>query len=226
MRIGICDDNTNDWGRLKEICEQSGYTDVRIFTSSTEFLESEDRPDLLFLDIEMDGMSGIELKDFLETNSHQTYIVFYTAHSEWMPEAFGKNVIGFLRKPVSQREVQRCITKAIFLRKEYCILTLDPDVRIFCGQILYIQANGVYTTFICEDNKKYSIRKPLRNWEDELREFGFCCPHRSYIVNFQHVEAMDANYITLKNGESLPISRRHAKQTKNAYKDYCLSKLI
>lgn len=69
MRIGICDDNTNEWGRLKEICEQSGYTDVRIFTSSTEFLESEDRPDLLFLDIEMDGMSGIELKDFLETNS-------------------------------------------------------------------------------------------------------------------------------------------------------------
>lgn len=226
MQIGICDDNTNELERLKELCEKSGFTDICTFTSGNEFLESQSKPDLLFLDIEMDGMSGIELKEFLETDSHQIYIVFYTAHSEWMPEAFGKNVIGFLKKPVSRREVLRCITKATILRKECCILTLEPNLRIYCGQILYIQANGVYSTFVCNNNQKYSIRKPLKDWEDELKEYGFCCPHRSYIVNFQHVETVDANYLTLKNGENLPISRRHAKETKNAYQDYCLSKLL
>jgi DNA-binding LytR/AlgR family response regulator len=224
MVIGICDDNTNELERLKEQCENAGYTDICTFTSADEFLEMEDKPGLLFLDIEMKGMSGIDLKDFLELSGIQTYIVFYTAHSEWMPEAFGRNVIGFLRKPVISREVQRCINKAIFLRKEYCIINLD-QTRLYCGQILYIQANGVYTTFICEDDKKYSVRKPLRSWEDELRDFGFCCPHRSYVVNFQHVESIDANYVTLKNGISLPISRRHAKKTRDAYKDYCLTKL-
>lgn len=226
MLIGICDDNTNEAEKLRTLCEELGYSDTCIYSSGNEFLEAENKPNLLFLDIQMKGMSGIELKDFLEQTNQQTYIVFYTAHGEWMPDAFGKNVIGFLRKPVKLHEVERFIKKAVFLRKEYCILSLDSKVQLYCGQVLYIQANGVYTIFVCDNDQSYSVRKPLQKWANELEEYGFYATHRSYIVNFQHIENIDGKKVILKNGQNLPISRRHAKQTKNAYQQYCLSRLM
>ena len=109
MRIGICDDCEEDLISLKDICNQYGHTDITLYHSGEELLAdpNSSKLELLFLDIEMDGQSGLEVKDILEHTNAFTFIVFCTSHTECMMDAFGQNVISFLSKPFTELAVER-----------------------------------------------------------------------------------------------------------------------
>lgn len=103
MKIAICDDQKiyrdDILAHCKRLlCEEGSV--YKVYTSGEELLTSGEMFDFLFLDIEMTGMDGIQVKELLEQQSIQGKIIFLTSHEERMREAFGANVIGFLRKPV------------------------------------------------------------------------------------------------------------------------------
>ena len=126
MKIGICDDVIADQDLLENACNQLGYTDIVRYHSGEEFLADTEKQKLylLFLDIEMEGKNGLEIKEILEKTNAQTFVVFCTTHAECMPEAFGRNVISFLPKPFTTHMIERCIKKHCILEKIFIQLQL------------------------------------------------------------------------------------------------------
>ncbi|MDD5994888.1 MAG: LytTR family DNA-binding domain-containing protein [Clostridiales bacterium] len=117
--------------------------------------------------MEMNGINGIKVKELLSQTTPSTFIVFCTTHTEFMPEAFGRNVISFITKPFSQRSIQHCIEKASVLSKDFFMIQVDEHIVLPCGNILYLQAEQKYTIFYTNDGNSYSTRKPLKDLANE-----------------------------------------------------------
>ena len=119
IRIGICDDSDHDRHYLKSIIKN--YFKVE-YGSGEEFFRKPD-VEILFLDIEMNALDGIMVKNELQKLQAETRIVFTTSHNDLMRDAFGKQVFGFLVKRVSPKEVEKYLNAILKdLEEENCVL--------------------------------------------------------------------------------------------------------
>lgn len=225
MNIGICDDYLEERNSIRKHCMNLGYEKIFLFTSGEELLSSPDLSslNLLFLDIEMNGVSGIDVKERLSQSNPSTFIVFCTTHAELMPEAFGRNVISFITKPFSQRSIEHCIERATVLSKDFYKIQIDEHIAIPCRDILYLQTEQKYTIFHTKDGNSYSTRKPLKDWSDELGDLGFCPVSRSAIINLKYYNKTDNRKIILEGNISISVSRRHVQSLKEQFEDYMMS---
>lgn len=223
MKIAICDDNMEERNILASHCKELGYDDIDLYICGEDYLNRNTSPDVLFLDIGMKDINGLELKEFLDRTDNCTYIIFYTAHSEMMENTFGRNVIGFLHKPASLRQIQRCLQKAAYYRKEFSKIILE-DKQFLCSEIIYIEADGVYTLLHIANNSIHSSRKTIRDWAEELQEQAFFQIHRSYIINLRHVQSILNWKIKLSSNQFLSVSRKRRKEFQEAYQKYLLHK--
>lgn len=230
IRIGICDDSYRDRHHLKSIIKN--YFKGREFEPEiVEYASGEDffqKPDveILFLDIEMDALNGIMVKNELQKLQAETRILFTTNYCKWMRDAFGKQVFGFLEKPVSPKELEKNLDEILKdLEEEDCVLIKGAEKETFVRekQILYIKAETKYCNIILENQDAMFSDKSIGEWAEELEERGFFLCHRSYLVNLYHLKKIDDG-ILLSNGEKIPVSRRLKTKVKEAYRDYIRQK--
>jgi two-component system LytT family response regulator len=198
-----------------------------LYRSGEELLAAPEisQLNLVFLDIEMDGQSGLEVKEILERSNPFTFLVFYTSHTECMGDAFGSNVISFISKPFSKPAVERCLKKCMYLKKDFYPIPVHTDMLIPCSEILYIHAENKYSIFYFTNNKTTLSRKSLRNWADELKNLGFCRISHSYIVNLKYVDKQENMSLLLTNGIILKVSRACMHNFREAYKNYRISRM-
>ncbi len=222
MRIGICDDFAPDRECIKEYCMNLGHEEVYTYSSGEELLESPEYQslNLLFLDIELDGINGIQIKDMLERTTPSTFIVFCTTHNELMPAAFGRSVINFLTKPYTEHSIDNCIKRAAFLDRDYYPISIDEAIALPCRDILYLCTEQKYTIFHTKDGETYSGRKPLRDWAEELEDLGFCPISRSAIINLKYYVKIKNYQVILSGNVSLPVSRRHKTALEKRFHSY------
>ena len=218
MKIGLCDDQSDAREHLKKHCCKLGYQDIFMFSSGEELLQSPQLTslDLVFLDIHMEGISGIEVKERLEGMSPATLIVFCSAHQERMMEAFGRNVLSFLGKPAKEGAIKKCIVHAAYLKMDIHPIEINKDIVVSCGDIVYLQAEQKYTVFYTKDGISHLTRKSLKNWIRELREFGFCPVSRSAVVNLKYLKKLlyHDKVVLLACGDSISISRNYREELK------------
>lgn len=222
MKIGICDDIAKEREHAEALCQSLGYSDLYLYSSGEELLQSPELSSLtlLFLDIEMGGMSGIEVKDKMELSVPTTFIAFCTTHQDKINNAFGRNVIFFLSKPLTKDAVRGVIHKAAFLSRDFFQLEMDDKQTILCRDVLYLKAEQKYTIFHTIDNRELLSRKSLKNWISELTELGFCPISRSAVINLKHYRRQDKRQVFLSEGSSVPISRRFLQTLKEANDTY------
>ncbi len=222
MKIGICEDSIEEQTQYLNCFQKLGYSDIAVFNSGEELLEKMPSLDLLFLDIEMDKISGIQIKNIFEEKKKNTYIVFYTKHTEVMQEGFGANVLGFIYKPITLHEIKLYIDKtSIKLEQNYPVY-INNNTYVSSDDILYIEADHNYTVLYMADNYKNLVRKSIDNWLTELAPCGFIRIHRSYIVNMYNINHIDTSSIILVNGHRLNISRKMLSTTKEAFENFQL----
>lgn len=229
MKIGICDDQSEERNLLTEYCHHLGYQNISTFSSGSELLNSPELTslDLVFLDIEMDGISGIEVKKQLEQVSPTTLIVFCTTHQELMPDAFGRNVIFFLTKPIAEHAVEQCIKQAAYFLKDFYPIVIDKNVTLTCRDILYLQSEHKYTNIYTEDGTSYLTRKALREWKEELSELGFCAISRSAVINLKYyTKLIEKNRkVLMQNGVTIPISRHYQNELREKMDAFMLHRI-
>lgn len=219
MNIAICDDSLLDQQIIKQYCEDAGEHNITLFSSGEVFLNNAETFDLLFLDIEMKNLDGIDVMHSFELKHSNMLIVFCTSHQEKSIETHGKNVINFLTKPVTAVEISNCINKARKLFNQFFIITVG-DKGLLCGDILYIHVESPYTVFYTKNGKTYFSSNPLQKWIDELQDLPFHRISRSCLVNFQNTLDITKNRLLLCSGKCLPISRRLVTFVADAYKTY------
>lgn len=187
------------------------------------------KPDLVFLDIEMPGHSGLELLDFFNEDEINFDIIFTTAYNNYAIQAFKLSAIDYLLKPISMEELEQSIER--FRRKnkkhasDYAALKENLNKNnsnkiavptgnsirfIELQSILYLKADSSYTEMMFTDGTRLIVSRTLKNFEEVLNSStGFFRCHKSYLVNSNAISdyvKSDGGYIVLNNGVNVPIS--------------------
>lgn len=175
-------------------------------------------PDLLFLDVEIIGGSGLDVLKSLESFSFE--VIFVTASKEYAIEALNLGGSYYFLKPIEQHEFQKGmdlvlekinekrIKKFIFLQHN------NTEVTVKTEDILYLMADGSYTKIITK-KQEYISSKNLGQYEDMLSSLGFLRTHHSYIVNTGKIKDLKkgrTGEIILLDDLSVPISQRRMKE--------------
>jgi len=186
------------------------------------------QPDLVLLDIEMPGHSGLELLDFFDENEVDFSIVFTTAYNEFAIQAFKLSAIDYLLKPINPDElvtaVQR-VEKQKQKNENYKLLKSNLQNETFdkiavpsgnlvlflaLNDIMYIKGEGAYSDLFLQDKTKHTVSRNLKNFEDIIcTNPKFLRVHKSYIVNMDYVKAYnksDGGSLDLFNTMQIPVS--------------------
>lgn len=226
FRTVLVDDEPMALRSIERLCTPNDHIQlIGSFGNGEEALEflSSNETDLLFLDVEMPGISGIEL---LEQLTHHPQVVITTSKAEYAFEAFEYNVTDFLKKPITLPRFQSCLekikTRASFLtslaaksnEKEIYIRNDGKMVRIPIESILYFENIGDYVKIITTD-KNHVIQIALKTLNDRLNHPRLLKVHRSYIVNMDKIVDIADNSIVIGQ-KVIPISRAHKSLVLNA----------
>lgn len=134
MIIGICDDEVIIRNHVRDICKKivAKYEDDIVIETFSDGMEVADRDlDILILDIEMDGVDGISVKNIFQEKNRNTIIIFVTSHDEMMYQAFGINVIGFVTKKYLEAQLPVMLDTAV--KKVMSTVLVDGvDSRNIC----------------------------------------------------------------------------------------------
>ncbi|MEG2013470.1 MAG: LytTR family DNA-binding domain-containing protein [Anaerovoracaceae bacterium] len=227
MKIGICDDEVfwaeNLKKRCNAFCQQNKITpDIVIYVDKVKDVLLDDKIDILILDIEMPVMSGISIKDKLESLGEEALIIFVTSHMGYVMEAFGKNVIGFIKKPIAEGKLEGLLEKAIHIIGNDKMIEIDHGKWYKNQEILYFEADHIYTSAVLTNGGKIIARKSITQWEKELAELDFIRTHKSYLVNLRAISAVNKNTSEIKIKDIvLPISRRKKQEFLRLYFEFC-----
>ncbi len=178
------------------------------------FLQNQ-QVDLLLLDVEMPGLSGLE---FLKSLTVRPLTILITSKKDYAFEAFELNVVDYLVKPITLPRFLAAINHAneIFQLKNS---TLQPQndfifvrtngslLKIAFAEILWVEAMGDYVTFQM-DGKKHLIHSTLRQVEEKLSPSNFLRIHRSHIVALDKIEAVEDGNVVISK-KSLPIAENY-----------------
>ena len=188
--------------------------------------------DLIFVDINMPDMDGLELVRSL-TSTH--YIVFTTAHPELAIEGFKLNAIDYLLKPFTFEEFMKASQKAISLvdlverchaaesaiaqneaessDKEYISVKADYKTQLVkISDIVYLESAGEYVRLHIEGSSTITTLFRLKNMETSLPQDNFLRVHRSYIVNLRRISSYTKGRIFLDNGEYIPLGENYKER--------------
>lgn len=185
------------------------------------------QPNVVFLDIEMPGHSGLELLDFFSEKDVTFSIIFTTAYNNYAIKAFKLSAVDYLLKPINPLELQNAVELVKKknnqiehltalkrnLEQQDTLLGIPVSGKILfvnSNDILYLKADGSYTQIVKKDNSTLLVSRNLKSFEENL-EFDkkFMRIHKSYIVNTKFINAIiksNGGSVELMNGEEIPIS--------------------
>ena len=234
MRIAVCDDE-------REIREDVGQkigrflpeAEVCLYESAEQLLAEKNMPDILFLDIKMSGMSGMELAEKLRSRDKDVTIIFLTALEEYVYRAFDVGAFHYLLKPVDAVKFYEVLKKAADecrrIREaagqpEECAeasLTVRNKAwteKVYLSEIVYLEVFNRKVT-LHKMQEKLEFYGRLTELESRLgADFVRC--HRAYIVNLRYVRRYDAAGITLENGDSVLMAKTKYAEFVRRYMEY------
>ncbi len=225
LRIAICDDNVPLCGQLETMLMDIGQIwGERLVIENyftTEQLEEAYHEgktyDLIFLDIEMPGQSGLELARKIreEEEDYLVQIAYITANSQHMPEAFDTQPVDFLVKPLSYAQVLRAVqvTQRIKPEREaYFEYMSDREMqRVLCREILFLQVQGKFITIMRLNGEPITFRGNLTQAMQQLEPNGFIRINQSEAVNERYVLSYNREQVRLRGDIRLAISQRRQK---------------
>jgi len=224
MKCITIDDNPVALAALQNLIEQVDFLELKgEYTNAVKALSAlkKEDIDLLFLDVEMPDITGLELIDSLD---NPPLIIMVTAKKQYAVDAFEKHVVDFLIKPVP---LPRFLSAINFAQKIHGSRQAKKEVednlfiksdgkwsKINIPQIKYLQAMGDYVRIFYQPNKSvgrqdnYMVNKTMKSVKESLPNDKFIRVHRSYIVNIDHIENIEDNSILIGK-DIIPISERH-----------------
>lgn len=227
MKALIVDDERFPAKLLKELIEQHCFeiSQVEVLFSPLEAIDrlKETHFDLLFLDIEMPKINGIELAREARLTS-KTQIIYTTAYSDYAVKAFQVDAVHYIVKPVEEEELIKAVRKAQLLlkkvtptpqheKKSISIYNKNEYIILQIKDIVRLEGDHGYTKMITKD-KEYISTKRLGFYEKELNSSQFVRCHNSHIINVDYLAKISKGkfgYVTLSNGDSIPFSAANKK---------------
>lgn len=202
-------------------CEINTYTDPVIFQKKAV----EIKYDLIFLDIDMPSVSGMQIASELNKLENNITLIFVSNHNNFVFEAFRYSAYRFIRKDnllYDTTEAVCSFCNALKTKENYITLDLEnkKDMLIDLSGVKYFFSirHDIYIYNDCKDTDRLAIRAyTLDDLENMLKEKGFIRIHRTYLLNYLYVYQIRSEKVLLKDGSSLPLSRGRYDSVKKMY---------
>lgn len=230
FRIAICDDDIIMCSHIEEIildyqkkCIEK--MDILVFFSGEELcniMKKGQAFDLIFLDIELKKISGIEVGRVIreEFKDNITQIVYISAKQDYAIELFENRPLHFLIKPICREKIIKSLKLAMDLHKNNNLFFEFSRNYTFYKvpykEILYFASNNKKIRIITT-NGEYEFYGKLSEFESKLKEKNFIQIHKSHLVNYQYIAEVSYERIKLSNGEMLNISQSYRKDVRNSF---------
>ena len=251
IRTIIIDDEPSALNVLSLMLKKKCKEDVEIVGTTNsplagKMLIEQQQPDLVFLDIEMPGMTGVDLVRSFTNPSFR--VVFVTAYDDYAVEAFRLSAVDYLLKPIGAEDVIRAVQKIKDdMRKNQNPLTdqlqhlekllnshsdnsdnkigiglQDKIVFINVKDIIYCEASGSYTNVFLNNGEKMVASRLLGDFEEQLAGNKFFRIHHHYLINLARIKEFqrnDGGYVIMESGKQLEVSQRKRKDFLDAIQD-------
>lgn len=222
MNVWIADDEPLALQKLKLFLGQTD--DIRVdreFSDGTSMLaallEERDRPDCLITDIQMPGMTGIEV---LERLPYKLPIIVTTAWEQYALPSWTLNVTDYLLKPYSRDRLNRALTRVREMLRLQLLDKAHPQnilqlksqgltIPVDLSEVACLEAQGDYVQFIRPNLKTVLVSGTLSAFESQLPDTDFVRIHRSFIVNIRFILAVSSKEIILRGNKKIPIGRTY-----------------
>jgi two-component system LytT family response regulator len=241
MKAILVDDEPDGIRTLKKLLERH-CPEVNILATCSNATTAKQQikelsPDVLFLDIQMPGKSGLDL--LTEIYDKDFEVIFVTAHNEYMLQALQYSAADYLLKPVDEDRlidaVQRVEKKLAAGKKEertkallhnlaesgnpaamrLCLPTLKGFIVLKLEEIIYCEAERSYTIFHLDGKKTVTVSKPLLDYDSLLKDTTFLRIHKSFLINLHHVKEYhrgEGGMVIMSDNAEIEISRRKKDQ--------------
>ena len=226
MLIYVCDDEIQILNRIAaRICSDLPEDTVEVFHAGEAVLDAlREKPcDILFLDIDMPGLGGMETAYRLNSLEHKPLLVFVTNHDELVYESFQYHPFGFIRKKFFDQEIgtvlEDCRKELNFRAKHFCFRMNGQETVVLLSDILYFESDGNYLK-LCTVSEQYHFRSTIQAVEEQLRAEGFIRIHKGFLVNRSAVRMIGREELELVNKDKLPLGEKYADSAKREILQY------
>lgn len=227
MNIAICDDEKIIREQIKERIEElSGEYEIKMYAFGEELLSSGEIFDIIFLDIQMGELSGIETARMLRKEEIDSIIIFVTAVKEYVFEAFDVEAFHYLLKPIEddkfvevfERAVKGVLARKTRIQERIFIKTRNRNITIDKSRIYYVESR-TRKVEIHLNNESIETYATMNEMEKQLGE-GFYRCHRGYLVNMAYILEYDTTKISLHNGEEIYMAKEKYNDFVKEYMRY------
>lgn len=225
MKVLILDDNSIDIKNLEKnlnIYSKKYKINMQIDTceKETDIIDIVNNYDLIFIDIELESLNGIDIAIDIRKCNTDIKIIFVSKHSKYLERGYKAHADRYFLKPIDQLEFELEMEDII---KDYKYNHMGfYDKKIYCKKIyykhiLYIEFLQRKTYIHLLSGKVIETPLSLKEWLLKLEDYNFCRIHKSFIVNIYNIEEYNKTSIKLKNDEIIPLSRVYYNDFEKAF---------
>lgn len=214
LRIGICDDEEVICDYIEFLIkEYAEKNDLRIlvkkFCSGTEFLDVNEYFDIVFMDVVMPEINGIEVGKVLRDKNQKVKIVYISGYKEYAVDAFEVQASFFLIKPLNKSKffsVLDEIIELIEVEKKKAMIRIKK-FTIRADEVIYVKGTKNHRVIVCTRSESIDVRGELKDIVNEIESFGFINPRRGIWINFTYLQKKEAGNIYMDGGEVIKIAK-------------------
>ena len=229
IRIAICDDEKHMSDHIRAMAsdffrKKNREIQLRTFLSGEDLLNYDGQIDILFLDIQMKGMDGMETARKLRDSKFRGFLIFITVLKEMVFQSFEVQAYDYLVKPVEEKQFEKTMERlytsmqnasedSLLVQKGYEGRIIREEEIIFCEII----DRKIYLNLASGEVVDYYER--IENLETKLGSHFFRC-HRSYLINLKHLKGYKNGTACMDNGKEVPVSRLRSKEFSSVVLQY------
>lgn len=234
LTIAIVDDDDYDRRHLRRLLTRVTYemglkAEILLFDNGPDFLSAA-CCDLVFMDIHMDPLDGLETARVLREKCMTVFLVFMTAGEGQYPAAFSVRAFDYIQKPVEEAQIRRILEDIIRIRKEPASFFQVPqagNIKIPYSDIRYICSERNYMMFSISRGNDRRFRMTFKSAAGQLQDDPrFLIINRGILVNMQHIRNMTIPSCFMDDGTVFPVNRRKAALLQKTYKKWLLSSWV
>ncbi|MDD3168952.1 MAG: response regulator transcription factor [Eubacteriales bacterium] len=229
IQIGICDDRSEEIRILSEaLYTYDPSFKISTYTSGRSLLDDLDESaivfDLLFLDIYMPGINGIETAAKIRGKMKDVMIIFVSSSNEHYPEAYDVFAFNYIMKPVNREKLNAVLDQALMSitkerREQFSFTYKSVTSRVYCRDILYLESSDKIVLFHMQNKTTLKCYGKLDELLKKLPEGFFIRCHQSFAVNLFHISEMGDSHFRV-DSVSISISKKYLKNAKDQYFDH------
>ena len=229
LRIAICDDDDILRLQLRKLINGSDIlppdAEISEFSGGTDLIKSQtERPfDVIFLDIEMGDISGIETGQGIRSADRSVIIIFLTSHEQYVFQSFKIEAFDYILKPADNEKVTNVLSRALQKYKEqHHIINCkwqDACHALEVNEIVYVEGYRRHVVFVTKDNRYECVGK-LNDYEKQMAPYGFLKCHQGFLINMNHIKRIESTCITTVCGKTVDMSVRKKQDCLKAFNTF------